>query len=167
MRWFFPPLLLGVLFLTVQTTLWTSLSIQSFRPDILLILVVYLAFSYSPISGGILAFSLGYLMDLFSGNTIGLYTLSRPLLFYGVQHFRSRFYLEGFPFQFLFVFLAAFLEGLFIVILLAILNPSPLSYFHLSLLIPLLPQCISTGLIATMLFSLFDKGLILLLGKHD
>lgn len=166
MRRFLPPLLLGVLLMTVQTTFWTSLSIQSFRPDLLLILIVYLAFSYSPVSGGVLAFFIGYLMDVFSGNTIGLYTLSRPLLFYGVKHFRNRFYLEGFPFQFLFVFLATVLEGLFILILMASLNPSPLSYLRLSLLIPLLPQSASTGLAATMLFFVFDKGMVLLLGER-
>ena len=167
MRWFLPPLLLGVLFVTVQATVWTSLSIQSFRPDLILILIVYLAFSHSPISGGILAFFMGYLMDVFSANTIGLYTLSRPLLFYAVQHFRKRFYLEGFPFQFLFVFLAALLEGLFIIILMASLNPSPLSYLHFSLLIPLLPQSVSTGLVATMLFFLFDKGMLLLQERNE
>jgi rod shape-determining protein MreD len=167
MRRFFSPLLVGIFLLTVQTTLWTSLSLQRWRPDILLILILFLAFSYPPISGGILAFLMGYLMDLFSGNTIGLYTLSRPLLFYGVKHFRNRFYLEGFQFQFLFVSLSALFEGLFIVILLASLSPSPLSYLHFSLLIPLLPQSACTGLIAPMLFFLLDKGMILLAGRHE
>jgi rod shape-determining protein MreD len=164
---FFPPLLVGVLLLTIQTTFWASLSIQSFGPDLLLILTLYLGFTYPPLTGGILAFFMGYLTDLFSGNTIGLYTLSRPLLFYGVKHFRNRLYLESLPFKFVFVFLSALMEGLFIVILLAIFTPSPLSHLHLSLLSSLLPQSVSTALVAPIFFFIFDKGMTLFPQRHE
>ena len=76
-----PPLLIGILFIILQTTLLSSFPIQRFRPDILLIFTLYLAFLFPPILGGILAFFMGYLMDLFSGNALGFYTFSRPLIF--------------------------------------------------------------------------------------
>ncbi|MDP2972259.1 MAG: rod shape-determining protein MreD, partial [Deltaproteobacteria bacterium] len=73
MKRIFFPLILGILFLIVQTTWFTFLPIRRIRPDIVLILTLYLGLSSPPISGGILVFFLGYLMDLFSGNGFGLY----------------------------------------------------------------------------------------------
>jgi rod shape-determining protein MreD len=156
------PLFLGVLFLTLQTTLLMSLPIQRIRPDIALIFILYLGLSYPPISGGILAFFMGYLMDLFSGNVLGLYTLSRPLIFYIAQVFKDRFYLEGFLSQFLFVFLSALAEGFLLLILLNGLNPNPLGNLYPLLFTVLLPQSFSTGLVTPILFSLFRKGSLFL-----
>jgi rod shape-determining protein MreD len=159
-------LFLGVLFLTLQTTLLTSLPIQRIRPDIVLILTLYWGLSFPPISGGILAFFMGYLMDLFSGNAFGLYTFSRPFIFYVAQLFKGRFYLEGFLFKFLFAFLSAMVEGLLILILLNGFNPSPLANLYPLLFTYLLPQSFFTGLITPILFSLFNKGSVLSSDQH-
>jgi len=156
------PLFLGILFLTLQTTLLMSLPIHRIRPDIVLILTLYLGLSYPPISGGILAFFMGYLMDLFSGNVLGLYSLSRPLIFYIAQIFKDRFYLEGLLSQFLFVFLSAMAEGFLLLILLTGLNPSPLGNLYPLLFTVLLPQSLSTGLITPILFPLFRRGSLFL-----
>ena len=156
------PLFLGVLFLTLQTTLLRSLPVQRIRPDIVLILTLYLGLSYPLIPGGILAFFMGYLMDLFSGNVLGLYTFSRPLIFYIAQLFKGRFYLEGFLSQFLFVFLSGLVEGLLILILLNGLNPNPLWNLYPMLFTVLLPQSFFTGLITPILFFLLNKGSLLL-----
>jgi rod shape-determining protein MreD len=159
-------LFLGIFLLTLQTTLLTTLPIQRFRPDIVLIFILYLGFSYPPISGGILAFFMGYLMDLFSGNSFGLYTLSRPLIFYGTQLFKRRFYLESFLSQFLFAFIFAWAEGLLIAFLLTALNPNPLGNPY-PLLIPfLLPQSFFTGLMSPLLFSFFNRGYFLLFDQQ-
>ena len=111
MRRFFLLLVAGILLLIVQTT-WLSLfPVQRMRPDLLLIFTLYLAFLFPPFLGGILAFFTGYLMDLFSGNTLGLYAFSRTLVFFATQFLKERFYLEGFSFQFLFAFAFSFVEG--------------------------------------------------------
>lgn len=162
MRRVFLPLFLGILFLTLQTTLLMSLPIQRIRPDIVLILTLYLGLSYPPISGGILAFFMGYLMDLFSGNVLGLYSLSRPLIFYLAQIFKDRVYLEGFLSQFLFVFLSAVVEGFLLLILFSGLNPSPLGNLYPLLFTVLLPQSFSTALITPILFPLFRRGSLFL-----
>jgi rod shape-determining protein MreD len=101
---------------------------------------------------------MGYLMDLFSGNAFGLYTLSRPLIFYIAQIFKDRFYLEGFLSQFLFVFLAGLVEGLLLLILLNGLNPNSIGNLYPLLFTVLLPQSFSTGLITPILFFLLHKG---------
>jgi rod shape-determining protein MreD len=160
------PLFLGIFFLTLQTTLLTSLSIQRVRPDIVLILTLYLAFSYPMVSGGILAFFMGYLMDLFSGNPFGLYTFSRPFIFCVARLFKDRFYLEGFLSQFLFVFFLALIEGFLILILLKALNPNPLGHLFPLLFTVLLPQSFFTGLITPTLFSVFNRRLFSLFSRH-
>jgi rod shape-determining protein MreD len=155
------PLVIGLFFLTLQTTLLTPLPIQRVRPDLLLILTLYLGVSYPPISGSLLTLLMGFLMDLFSGNSFGLYTFSRPLIFYLTQLFKDRFYLQDFSSKFLFVFIFALFEGLLTLLLLAVLNPNPLGHLYPLFFTFLLPQSFLTGLITPVLFSLFDKGFFL------
>jgi rod shape-determining protein MreD len=158
MKRFVLPLFAGILFLILQTTLLSFLPIQRIRPDILLIFTLYLGLSFPPVSGGILAFLMGYLMDLFSGNALGFYALSRPLVFFAAQFFRERFYLEGFYSKFLFAFIYAVLEGLLIFLLMNALHPAPLGGLYPLLLTFLLPQSFFTALVTPPLFFLFQKG---------
>jgi len=166
MRRFVFPLFLGVLLLTLQTTLLAFFPIQRIRPDLVFILILYLGLFYPPISGGILAVFLGFLMDLFSGNSFGLYTLSRPLIFYMAQLFKGRFYLESFTSQFFFVFIFGLVEGLFVLMLLKILNPGPMGHLYPLLFTFLLPQSFFTGLITPILFFLIRKKFFSLSGRH-
>lgn len=148
---------LGILFLTLQTTLLSSLPIQRIRPDIVLILILFWGLTYPPVQGGILSFFLGYLMDLFSGNSLGLYTFSRPLLFCLAELFKGRLYLEGVLSQFLFVFFFALFEGLLILTLLSALNPVPLGNLYPLVFTFYLPQSFLTALITPVLFLLLKK----------
>jgi rod shape-determining protein MreD len=156
------PLLLGIFFLVVQTTWLTSFPIRRIRPDIVLILTLYLGISSPPISGGILAFILGYLMDIFSGNGFGLYAFSRPILFYGTQLFKDRIYLESVHSRSLFVFLFALVEGFLLLVLVKALNPEPLRNLYPLFFPVFLPQSLSTALLSSVLFPLFRKGSSLL-----
>ena len=155
----------GILLLTAQTTFLKSLLVQTIRPDVLFIYTIYLGLSCPPIPGGILAFFLGYLIDLFSGNSFGLYTFSRPLVFYGAHFFKNRFYVEGFLFQFFFVLVFVLLEGLLVLLLLLVLNPGPLYKLYPSFLTILLPQSIFTGAVTPLLFTLFERGWAFYSGK--
>ncbi|OGP61766.1 MAG: rod shape-determining protein MreD [Deltaproteobacteria bacterium RBG_13_47_9] len=167
MRRFILPFLVGVLLLTLQTTLLTSLPLRRFRPDLVLIFIIYLGLLYPPISGGLLAFTLGYLMDLFSGNSLGLFAFSRPVIFYLAQFFKGRFYLDNFSSQFLSVLIFTLFEGLMILSLLTVLNPRPLDHLYPILLTCFLPQSFSTGLVTPFLFSLFNKGSSLIFLQHE
>jgi rod shape-determining protein MreD len=130
--------------------------------DFLLIFTLYLAFSYPPILGGLLAFFMGYLMDLFSGNALGFYAFSRPLVFFAAQFFKERFYVEGFSSQFLFAFFFTLLEGILILILMNAFLPITLGNLYPLLFTFLLPQSLFTGLVTPLLFFLFSKGSLLL-----
>jgi len=160
------PLLVGILFLTVQTTLFALSPIQRVRPDIVLILTLYLALYYPPVSGGVLAFLMAFLTDLFSGNSFGLYTLSRTFLFYVAQFLKDRVYMEDFLSKFFFVFIFALVEGLLILLLLKALNPGFLSRLFFLFFTFLIPQSFFTGLVTPILFYLFDKGSSWLPNQH-
>ena len=147
-------ILFGVFTLTLQTVLLRFVPIHGVRPDFMLIFTLYLGFSFPPLAGAILAFFLGYSVDLFSGNTFGFYALSRPLLFYVAFLFKSKFYMEGFSSQVVFVFLLAFLEGLLLLTFVSLLSLEPLSRFFPSFFLSLLPQSTFTALITPLLFTL-------------
>jgi rod shape-determining protein MreD len=157
MKRFFLLLLVGVFLLILQTTWLSSFPVHRLRPDLLLIFTLYLAFLFPPTLGGILAFLMGYLMDLFSGNTFGFYALSRTLVFFVAQFLKERFYLEGFSFQCLFAFIFSILEGGFTLVLINALQSVPVGNLYASLFTLLLPQSLLTGLASPFLFLLFQK----------
>jgi len=167
MKRFVSLLLAGILLLILQTTWLSFFPIQRIRPDLLLIFTLYLAFLFPPFLGGILAFFMGYLMDVFSGNTLGFYTFSRTLVFFATQFFKERFYLEGFSFQFLFAFIFSILEGGLLLILINGLEPVSLGNLYSSLFTFLLPQSFFTGLVAPLLFCLFQKAASLLFRQPE
>ena len=158
MKRFVPLLVAGILLLIFQTTWLSYFPIQRMRPDVLLIFALYLAFFFPPILGGILAFFIGYLMDVFSGNTLGFYTFSRTLVFFATQFFKERFYLEGFSFQFLFAFIFSILEGGLLFILINGLEPVSFGNLYSSFFTFLLPQSFCTGLACPLLFFIFQKA---------
>lgn len=156
----------GILFVTLQTTLLSLPILQRIRPDIVLILILVYALSFPPILGGILSLFLGYLMDLFSGNTLGLFTFSRPMVFYIAQIIKDRFFLENFQSRYLFAFSIGLIEGLLILVLLKALNPGPHSHLYPLFYTHLLPQSFFSGLFALFLIPLFNKRLFLI-RKHE
>jgi rod shape-determining protein MreD len=161
------PVLVGILFLVIQTTFLTFFPIYRVRPDLLLIFTLFMAFLFPPIYGGILAFFMGYLMDLFSGNALGFYALSRSLVFFAALFFKERVYLEGFYSQFLFAFLFAILEGIFILILMNALQFVPFVKLYPLFFTFLLPQSFFTGLVTPFFFLLFKRGVLLLFRQPD
>jgi len=151
----------GILFVTLQTTLLSLPILQRIRPDIVLILILIYALSLPPILGGLLSLFLGYLMDLFSGNTFGLFTFSRPMVFYMAKIIKDRFFLENFQSRFFLTFSIGLIEGLLLLIFLRALNPGPRSHLYPLFYSCLLPQSFFTGLLALILIPLFNNRLFL------
>lgn len=167
MKRFILPLLLGILFLVLQATGLPFLPFYRLRPDLLLIFTLYLAFLFPPISGGILAFFIGYLTDLLSGNALGFYTFSRSLLFFTAYFFKERIYLEGYYSQCLFAFLSAILEGILILLLMNTFQFVPFEKLYPLFFAFLLPQSFFTGLFTPLLFFLFEKGSLYLFRQPE
>ena len=66
----------------VQTWLFPLFWPLPWKPDLFLVLVVYLAFFGDFFRGALIAFALGCVMDVFGGNALGLHALVYPALFF-------------------------------------------------------------------------------------
>lgn len=88
-------LLAGLLAVLIQVTIFTWLPFGGLKPDLVLIVVLYVGFFLPPTEGGVLSFLLGYLADLFSGPVMGLFTFTRVVAWFvaklasGVLHVKS------------------------------------------------------------------------------
>ncbi len=87
--------LISVLFITVQTTLFSPLKVGYVLPDLNLILIILLAV-YSEIRGGAF-FAVGnaYMMDVLSGNLFGTFTISRLVTYLLISISFNRIYVKG------------------------------------------------------------------------
>ena len=88
-------ILAGLVAVLVQATIFSYLPGGRIKPDLLLIVVLYVGFFLPPTEGGVLSFLLGYLADLFSGPVMGLFTFTRVVAWFlsklasGVLHVKS------------------------------------------------------------------------------
>lgn len=87
--------LLGFLFVLLQTSIWPAVLPFATRPDLILVLVVYLGLSEGPLQGGMLAFLLGSCLDAMAGSHHGLHTVTLLVLFYSVRFTAVHFNTES------------------------------------------------------------------------
>ncbi len=78
-------LLLGAALLIIQTTIFPLLPAWMGNPDLLFLLVVYIAIRLDIFQGAVLVLLLGLLMDIFAGVFLGLYPVIYLLLFFLLQ----------------------------------------------------------------------------------
>jgi len=76
---------LGLLLLIIQTTLFPTLPAWVGKPDLLFILLIFVALRMKIFSGGVLTLFFGLLMDVFSGIFLGLCPLIYLLVFVSIQ----------------------------------------------------------------------------------
>ncbi len=85
----------GFLFILAQTTIIPKILPFALKPDLLLILIVYLGLNEKYVRGGTLAYILGILEDVFAGHYLGLYGLSLLITFLVVRGTADRFNTES------------------------------------------------------------------------
>jgi len=88
-------LLLGYLSVLIQTAPWPQVMPLATRPDLILVLVVYLGLIETPLRGGVLAYLLGACLDAMAGSHQGLHGVTLLLLFYVVRFAADRFNTES------------------------------------------------------------------------
>ncbi len=71
--------LITVVLIVLQTTFIRFISIESITPDILVVWIVYLALRYGQIHATVAGFILGFIVDIISGDFLGLYALSKTV----------------------------------------------------------------------------------------
>jgi rod shape-determining protein MreD len=87
--------LLGIFFVALQTTVFQALPQWMGVPDLLFLLIVFLALHAKPGSGALLTvlFSIG--LEVFSGYFLGLYAVAYLLAFFIIKGLSTRFALNA------------------------------------------------------------------------
>ena len=87
-------LLLGVLFLTLQTTVFQAFPEWIGVPDLLFLLIVFMALHCKPGAGTLLTLLLSVGVEVFSGYFLGLYAIAYLLAFTIIKWMSGRFALK-------------------------------------------------------------------------
>jgi rod shape-determining protein MreD len=113
---------LGFCLLVVQTALATLIPMHSFAPNLVLPIAIHLgvASDGSLVRGATISFVLGYLLDAFCGNPMGLQTFVLCASFMVARGAGARLMPQGAAFQIFSTFLMAGLSGATVVALRAI-----------------------------------------------
>jgi rod shape-determining protein MreD len=102
---------LGLLFMLLQSSVFPRLLPADLKPDLLLVLVIYLGLTESHVRGGLVSYLLGCLKDVFAGIYSGLFGFTFLLIFYAVRAVGGRFNSDN-PFFLIFLTLVGTLvEG--------------------------------------------------------
>ena len=72
-------ILITIVLITLQTTIVSFTSIANIIPDVMLIWIVYIAISQGQIPATLYGFAIGLLLDLISGQFLGLSALSKTI----------------------------------------------------------------------------------------
>ncbi|MBA7663037.1 hypothetical protein ES703_71070 [subsurface metagenome] len=149
------PLILLLFLAILQATLLNRLSILGIKPDLLLILVIFIGLYKGPISGAWYGFLAGILLDLFSPTPLGTNAFSKTVLGFLAGAVAPLLYFKA-PFtQGLLLFIGMFLEGMILFILLSSFHLAP-PFRHCFLYI-ILPASLYTSLLAPLFFYAFKK----------
>jgi rod shape-determining protein MreD len=110
----------GVVFLislVFQSTLFSFFQIRGVRPDLLIILVIFVALFRGPIEGGKAGFLAGLLEDLVVGQFIGMNAFIKMFVGVIVGLFEKRVYRENLLIPTAMVFIGTFIEGILFILL--------------------------------------------------
>ncbi|SHE52990.1 rod shape-determining protein MreD [Desulforamulus putei DSM 12395] len=153
-------LLLIIIALLLQSTIFTFLQVAGVKPDLILMLVVFNGFLRGSREGAFLGFLAGLAQDIFSGSYIGLNALTKMLAGYLVGLAEARFYKESVIIVSLVTFMVGILNQLACYVLLFYLNIEVAPFFALGQVI--MPSAIYTGLMVPLtywkFYSSYEKG---------
>jgi len=92
-------LILGIFILVMQTTLLQFFPVWLGKPDILFLLIVYIACQGNNLQGAVVVLMLGLLMDVFSGVFLGLYPVIYLLVFVFIKGVARQVAINEFAYQ--------------------------------------------------------------------
>ncbi|CAN92569.1 hypothetical protein WME95_13530 [Sorangium sp. So ce327] len=152
-------LAMGAALLILQSNLFRligKLNIPGSTPSLLLPLVVFMGVhEYSIARGAALAFLLGYLLDLFTGAPVGLFTFITVATFVVSRAAGVRLAAQTLLTKIALAFVFGLVEGVLIVILTAIFGGDAARTRALARLVA--PHAISTALFAPFVFRLAER----------
>jgi rod shape-determining protein MreD len=129
------------------------LRIGGVKPDLVFIAIVYFAYNFGSFYSEVCAFISGFFHDASSNAPLGLLTLPKVIVAFAIG-FLGRDVMEGNILTIgLLVFVASLIKGVITIILCLIFHESFLSYVTSIIL----PEAFFNGILAPMLFYIFDK----------
>lgn len=147
----------GFLLLVAQAAVATLVPVHRFAPNLMLPIVIYLGVSHDVpiVRGASLCFVLGYLLDAFSGSSMGLHTFVLVATFMVARGAGLRLFLRGPAFQMVLTFMAGMAAGGTVLALRAIFEqPAPFPTDQLqSNTMRLVAPALATALAAPLIFA--------------
>src|SRR5580698_1953624 len=152
-------LALGIALLVVQSNLFRlvgRLHVAGVTPSLLLPLVVFMGVhEYSMARGAALAFTLGYLLDVFAAAPVGLFTFITVAIFIVSRQAGVRLAAQTLITKIALALVFGLVEGILVVVLTAIFGNDPTRPRALALLIP--THAASTAIFAPFVFNLAER----------
>ncbi|MFC1807821.1 rod shape-determining protein MreD [Candidatus Omnitrophota bacterium] len=120
----------------IQATSFEYISVMGVKPDLLIILVIFFALSFSSHQAKRLAIVIGLLKDVTSASLLGSYTLSFLILAMIISYHQNKFFRERISTQMMIAFISYFFVGVVIFLLNSFSSKSfPAHYSFLSLIV--------------------------------
>lgn len=152
-------LAIGIALLVLQSNLFRvigKLHVSGATPSLLLPLIVFMGVhEYSIARGAALSFLLGYLLDLFAGAPVGLFTFITVATFVVARAAGVRLAAQTFITKLALAFVFGLVEGVLVVILTAIFGQDAARPRALALLVA--PHAVSTAIFAPLVFRLAER----------
>ena len=146
--------LLGVL----QSTLISLIFPSYLKPDLMIILVIFLGASFPLLSGAFLVLFCGLLYDAFSGGVLGLFAFVYLSIYFSLKILAKFLILgETLTFRVVLVAVLMILQGLLLIFLPPAMGMGIVSHLSWPLLGWILPQVLVTCVASWPLFQLFRR----------
>lgn len=94
-----------------------------YKPNLLLIILCYLALNRFGLEGALLAYLSGYLVELSSAGAFGFYSIVLTLTFLAAKLFSEGFFIKSLSSQMALVFVTSFVFKAFFILILSIYKP--------------------------------------------
>jgi len=144
----------GFVAVILQTALFPNV-LPFTIPDLLLILVIYIALNERYLRGSILTFFLGCLSDVFSGNTLGLNCTVYLLAFFAIRTIIDRLNTESSALLLFMVACGTLFQGVVLIFLLTFLAETGNAWLLILKHLPI--QLISNVIMTAILLSTLQK----------
>jgi len=115
----------------LETTIFHLLPLGPVMPDLVVILCVYLALREQSVAGALGAFLLGYFVDSFAGDAIGLHAFAMSLIFLLVYLLARQLWMDNLVANVAVVFAASLLKALSVALLLVFYLSADYPWRHL------------------------------------
>jgi cell shape-determining protein MreD len=148
--------LLFLLIIPVQASLFGPVSVFGVKPDLPLALLYIIGLLTGPIEGALAGICLGLLLGVGSAGLLGLDGIAMGLFGLGAGFLGQRMFDVASPANFIFLFVLCCLEGAAVLVFIAaIYGSGPLLE---ALFGRMLPQALYTGILGTLMLSYIKSG---------